>query len=146
MRLRHLSWKEVEDAIAIFTGMMTKLREDYPAQYPTTIYGEPRGGLIPAIMLSHRLNLPLIQEKPIGSDYRFLWIDDINDSGKTLSTAIYKNQAGVMLSWTLCIKSRTNLPTNYGIKVEDDEWVVFPWEDPSQAEADFKLYQQNHHA
>ena len=53
------------------------------------IYGVPRGGLIPTVILSHKLNLPLVKGD-IGPDT--LIIDDICDSGETLDKLVKKYQ------------------------------------------------------
>ena len=45
------------------------------------IFGIPRGGLIPAVYLSHALDLPMVAEV---KDARTLVVDDIADEGKTL--------------------------------------------------------------
>ena len=62
------------------------------------VVGISRGGLVPAVMISHRLNLPLltmsvtlrdnlarVQSLKIKKGERALVVDDINDSGHTLS-------------------------------------------------------------
>ena len=53
------------------------------------IYGLPRGGLIPAVMLSHQLGIPMVKGD-IGPDT--LIIDDICDSGETLNKFVRKHQ------------------------------------------------------
>ena len=47
---------------------------------PTGVYGPPRGGLIFAVLLSHRLNIPLLMS-PFGN---CIIVDDIADSGRSL--------------------------------------------------------------
>ena len=53
------------------------------------IYGLQRGGLIPAVMLSHQLGIPMAKGD-IGPDT--LIVDDICDSGETLDKLIKKYQ------------------------------------------------------
>jgi len=97
------------------------------------ISGIPRGGLIPAIMLSHKLGvtyIPFDTAKKYGRhDIRFknediLLVDDICDSGVTM-----KDYAPRFITATLCLRyvSET-IPEYYGEKIEDDRWLVFPWE------------------
>jgi hypoxanthine phosphoribosyltransferase len=105
------------------------------------VYGEARGGLIPAVMLSHYLQIPLLKERPSSGVY--LWVDDIVDSGETVEIAIATEKA-IALRWALCLKARSRVTINYGIFVNDDRWVIFPWEDPEQANQDFLNYHAKH--
>ena len=85
------------------------------------IYGVPRGGLIPAIMLSHRLNLPMTTRI---SDATLI-VDDISDTGKTLKKIASKKNIVV----TLWITPHTKFePFIYCRVLKKDEWVVFPFE------------------
>ena len=55
------------------------------------IYGVPRGGLVPAVYLSHRLNVPLVKTlDAVLSDSHnpYLIVEDVIDTGKTLSRLI----------------------------------------------------------
>jgi len=97
------------------------------------ISGIPRGGLIPAIMLSHKLGvtyIPFDEAKKFGrhdlriKNEEILLVDDICDSGITM-----KDYAPRFITATLCMRyiSET-IPEYYGEKIEDDRWLVFPWE------------------
>jgi hypoxanthine phosphoribosyltransferase len=88
------------------------------------IYGIPRGGLVIAVYLSHRCNIPLINS--LNKDIKnVLIVDDIADTGKTLAELKEYN----FQTATLYYKSRSIIkPTFIGEEVENDEWVVFPWE------------------
>jgi hypoxanthine phosphoribosyltransferase len=89
------------------------------------IYGVPRGGLIPATILSHRLNLPMIFSTTMISDSTLI-VDDICDTGKTLKKIMRKNSTIIVL-W---LTSRSKIQPFYFNKVkgEDEPWIVFPWE------------------
>jgi hypothetical protein len=45
------------------TDLIKDLAEKIPFEVPLvdSIYGIPRGGLIPAVMLSHKLGLPMVE-------------------------------------------------------------------------------------
>jgi hypoxanthine phosphoribosyltransferase len=84
-------------------------------------------------MLSHKLGvtyIPFDEAKKYGRhDIRFknediLLVDDICDSGVTM-----KDYAPRFITATLCLRyiSET-IPEYYGEKIEDDRWLVFPWE------------------
>ena len=87
------------------------------------ITGIPRGGLIPAVMLSHSTGLPLVQT--IGKNT--LVVDDMTDSGVTM-----EKMPG---QWTAVLyhKPHTSVftPNVYSRLHEGDEWLVFPWEETS---------------
>ena len=121
-----MSWKWVDDQIEELAERL----KDKKLRY---ISGIPRGGLIPAIMLSHKLGvtyIPFDEAKKFGRhDLRFknediLLVDDICDSGVTM-----KDYAPRFITATLCLRyiSET-IPEYYGEKIEDDRWLVFPWE------------------
>ena len=71
-----VSWWDMSDIIK-------DLAKKIPFEVPLadSIYGIPRGGLIPAVMLSHKLGLPMVET--IGKNT--LVVDDMSDSGVTLS-------------------------------------------------------------
>ena len=121
-----MSWKWVDDQI----DELAKRLKDKKLRY---ISGIPRGGLIPAIMLSHKLGvtyIPFDEAKKYGrhnlsfKNEEILLVDDICDSGVTM-----KDYAPRFITATLCLRyvSET-IPEYYGEKIEDDRWLVFPWE------------------
>lgn len=97
------------------------------------VVGVHRGGLIPAVMVSHSLNIPMLTMKtndvlPFRRSEleKTLVIDDIYDSGLTLR-AIMANNAGVKCA---ALVHNINLPDLdfYGCKQDLESWIVFPWE------------------
>ena len=108
---------------------------------PEYIIGIKRGGLIPAIMLSHYWNVPLhifeiTKEPHIPSQGEFLLVDDINDSGETLKHAknmiyLYGNTINKMNLKTVtlidCPQSIFEVDF-YGREKNSEEWVKFFWE------------------
>tara|TARA_R100000951_G_scaffold88755_1_gene76860 strand:+ start:1741 stop:2127 length:387 start_codon:yes stop_codon:yes gene_type:complete len=112
IKKRYISWEEVEILVNILHDNILESDEDFD-----TVMGLPRGGLIPAVMLSHKLGLPY------KLDGNALVIDDICDSGKTLKTI--QSPTAV-----LHYKPHTSIiePTFYACKFESDDWIVYPWE------------------
>ena len=112
---------------------------------PTHIVGIARGGLVPAVMLSHHLNLPMetlgvsfrdnkathhTKFKPI-KDARYLIVDDINDSGTTFKvvTDIFKNRRLNHRTAALINKEKSDFNVDfYGEMFYHDDWINFPWE------------------
>ncbi len=105
------------------TDLIKDLTEKIPLEVPLadSIYGIPRGGLIPAVMLSHSTGLPLVDT--IGKNT--LVVDDMTDSGVTMN-----KMPG---QWTAVLYHKphtsTFTPNVYSKLHEGDEWLVFPWED-----------------
>ncbi|MBU0924153.1 hypothetical protein KKG81_04655 [bacterium] len=90
------------------------------------IYGIPRGGLIPAVMLSHKLNLPLIfDEEQI--DKETIVIDDIEDGGMTMGF--------IHLGYKVVLYSKLEKDSScdyYSEPIGKHKWVVFSWEVPNE--------------
>jgi len=111
-----ISWWDMSDLIK-------DLAEKIPFEVPLadSIYGIPRGGLIPAVMLSHKTGLPLVQT--IGKNT--LVVDDICDSGVTL------DKSPGQFTAVLFHKPHTSIftPNLWAKEHTGTEWLVFPWED-----------------
>ena len=112
---------------------------------PTHIVGITRGGLIPAVMLSHSFDLPMetlgvsfrdnrathhTKFKPI-DDARYLIVDDINDSGTTFKVVsdIFRNRRLIFATSALINKEKSGFDVDfYGELFYHDDWINFPWE------------------
>ena len=113
----YLSWDIIETLVDVLAMNIKKSEID-------SIMGLPRGGLIPAVMLSHKLNLPLVFEPT----EKTLIVDDICDSGETFIEidSKYPNLKFACLH----LKPHTSKFTPHiwaGSWISDD-WVVYPWE------------------
>jgi hypoxanthine phosphoribosyltransferase len=111
----YLSWDDTID-------LVDKLCEKIITEQPNidSVFGLKRGGLIPAVMVSHKLGLPW-------SDVMLpntLVIDDICDSGETLKNCIGGYTAVLHYKpHTSCFR-----PNIYAQMYEGDEWIIYPWE------------------
>lgn len=83
-----------------------------------SITGIKRGGLIPAVMISHKLNIPYTDR--INKDT--LVVDDICDTGETLKNKVAGYTATLHYKKTACFT-----PDFYSKEV-GTEWIVYPWE------------------
>ena len=83
-----------------------------------SITGIERGGLIPAVMISHKLNIPYVTK--INKDT--LVIDDICDTGETLKNTVAGYTA------TLHYKPTASFTPDFYAKQVGTEWLVYPWE------------------
>ena len=106
-------------------GLVAKQIE--PGRY-THVYGVPRGGLIPAVMLSHRLGLKLLVDlpfvKPKVSPMEILVVDDLVDSGRTLLHCSYDTA-------TLLVKPDSSVKPKYFGAVTS-KIVIFPYENKKE--------------
>ena len=111
----HLTWEQIDTLVIILKNkVLDKLPEI------DSVTGIARGGLIPAVMLSHKLKLPYTNL--VGPNT--LVVDDICDSGKTI-----KEAPGVYTA-TLHYKSSAIAKPNVyaNLLVNENQWLVYPWE------------------
>lgn len=95
-----------------------------------SIYGLPRSGMVPAVILSHRLNLPIVESNGINENT--LIVDDIVDSGDTMKEFVlgFKNKFRKN-PYTVAIFKRENClfePELVGDIIKNNNWLIFPWE------------------
>jgi len=129
-----LSWSDIEDYIG---ATLKELKHD-----PELILGIAQGGIIPGILMSRRLRCKFdvvsVFDSPnelfsrlIGSN-RILFVDDINDSGDTMSTIMDMMKYQSHFNWGVAalIRRRSSIYHYgaYGVQVDHDEWFDFPWE------------------
>ena len=91
------------------------------------VYGIPRGGVILAVALSHKLKIPYINNiEKVTPDT--LIVDDISDTGNTLKTFKEKNPDNKIAA--MYSTPNTIVKPDYYIYVKfDKDWLLFPWED-----------------
>jgi hypoxanthine phosphoribosyltransferase len=125
--MRHLSWQDFDRAVE----QMARICGGLPI---SAIYGIPRGGLVLAVALSHRLELPLLTQPQPGC----LVVDDVYETGRTL--APYRDLEGAtLLVWI----SKAEPLWWQAVEVYSSaEWIVFPWENGERAAVDERRYRQ----
>jgi hypoxanthine phosphoribosyltransferase len=118
--VEQLTWKEIENLV---DTLAYKISLSKPL--PKYIIGLQRGGLIPAVLLSHKLNIPLgnIKENHYQNSKTILVVDDIADTGETLKN--YSKYPTAVLHYK---PQSIHIPTFYANLVDNDEWIIFPWE------------------
>tara|TARA_B100000989_G_C19525858_1_gene466836 strand:+ start:2358 stop:2801 length:444 start_codon:yes stop_codon:yes gene_type:complete len=139
MSKHYIDWVEIDSLIF---RLIYKIKESN-LEFKN-IYGIPRGGLIPAVILSHKLNIPLAKED-IGPNT--LIVDDICDSGETLDKLVEKYQTLYSFPFNLKTavlhyKPHTSCfePTLYAEKWNKDVWLTYPWEkEDSKTIQDYKV-------
>ena len=116
------------------------------------IVGVARGGLIPAVIISHLLNVPMRvihysskmgrgddknhdNNLPELSHHRILFIDDLIDTGNTMDEICshYKNLGHDVLSSVIYYKemdNQTHTPDIWAVKISKNfGWITFPFEE-----------------
>lgn len=124
----------------------------YAGWTPDYIVGVKRGGLIPAIRLSHIFNKPLImmscqlrdsadnevrlyEVEEIPKDKNILIVDDICDSGITLRKIVNQLLTDGFVRIRTCAMI-FNIAQDFAIdyyakqinRTNDKRWIIFPWE------------------
>ena len=140
-----MSWDDVEKAV---TALATTLEREF---VPDMIVGIARGGLIPAVRLSHLLGDKLLRMIHIkfykGADLRrerpelladvgklskkVLIVDDVADTGETLEFVlkhVREKGAKEVKVATVAYKPKSRVKPDYYV-FETNKWIVFPWEE-----------------
>lgn len=148
------TWDDIDKMVHILHRHM--VRKKYK---PDFIVGISRGGLVPAIMLSHIFKVPMIPivwstRDFVGEDHErvdqlrelvldkqkdVLIVDDICDTGTTfISMSEYLMQEGCTFPMgvefaTLYLRYTAEFdPTFWAVEVPDESWIVFPFETEPQ--------------
>jgi hypoxanthine phosphoribosyltransferase len=138
------SWQEYDKDILLLNS-----RIHVSSWFPDYIVGIKRGGLIPAVSLSHLFKIPMniinfqlrdgdgcelsdLLELP--KDSRILLVDDICDTGETfraIKEEIKQNYLNIKFC-SLFYNIRQNITVDYFARridrEKDTSWIVFPWE------------------
>jgi hypoxanthine phosphoribosyltransferase len=150
MKKTKLTWEDIEKLCTQLTDQIYDKVLTTPKF--NTIVTISKGGLIPARLIAETLDVQRIvtvgissykQEKQTKFDVyqtitdpligqRVLIIDDIADSGKSLSYVkelINEHNPDSIKICTLHYKSNSSIkPDFFGKKVLNSEWIVYPWE------------------
>ena len=111
----YITWEQVDTLVTILKHkVLDKLPEI------GSVMGIARGGLIPAVMLSHKLGVPYTNLV----DPNTLVVDDICDSGVTIKEAPGLYTATLHYKESAIVK-----PSVYAsLLLNENQWIVYPWE------------------
>jgi len=135
-------------------SMMKNLEYEVSKMRPDLIVGIARGGLLPALHLSHALDVPLecMQwstrdsgmktfsgpvDEELQSGRTVVFVDDINDTGLTMqqikeeysTSPPIDVQPRHMKFVSLVEKTESKFKTDAcSLRIDDPRWIVFPWE------------------
>lgn len=113
----YVDWKQIDNIIKEFIRYLNKRNNKYSG-----VYGPPRGGLIPAVLLSYKMNLPLLTTPTNNC----IIIDDICDSGKTMELYGRYDKDKYIKLCLFATKKTKHLINFYGELT--NKWIIFPWE------------------
>jgi len=120
MNKRFLEWKDIEIATE---RLAVNIKAS--GKKITAINGLARGGLIPAVLLSHKLGIPFMSENNTEEGY-ILIVDDICDTGETLKQY---SEHEYILTATLHYKTSAIIEPNFWWRLADNNtWYCYPWE------------------
>ncbi len=107
----NLSWQEVQDRARVVCKRIVQ-----SGAYPVRIYGVPRGGFYPALLIAGLRNQEYT-ELVDNAAQATIFVDDIIDSGKTQCK--YRELYPGIPFFAIVNKCAESL---------DGKWIVFPWE------------------
>lgn len=117
---RHISWSDIVISV---NNIVAQLQSTDAKD----VYGIPRGGLVPAVMISHKLNIPLLVDKSLISR-RTIVVDDILDSGITMKEFLASINEDPIVCALFYKPQSIVTPHCKGINEDNKSWVEFPWE------------------
>lgn len=117
----YVTWKDMEDYVNDLICEMKNRNFQ-----PNGVYGVPRGGLILAVLVSYKLDIPLLLNASKGC----LIIDDIADSGRTLLHYTENDtQFNKYFISTMFYHKRSIVKPDFYKFEKTDKWIIFPWEE-----------------
>jgi hypothetical protein len=147
MKELSLDWYETDKVLKL---LARKIRRNF---MPDTVVGIARGGLVPAVRLSHlfgdkefrviqvkyycdkkRLKKPKLISGIDRLSGKILLVDDVADTGGSLKFVLEhmkKNSKGKVKVATIACKPGSDFKPDYFI-FETDKWIIFPWEKSSR--------------
>lgn len=147
MKFKNKIYLTYEDVLS----MVKQLEYDVSKWRPDLIVGLKRGGCVPALHLSHALDRPLeiitwqtrdggdtehsgAIEEVLNDGGTVVFVDDINDSGRTLNEVLFHYEAFIddktkIRTAVLVEKTSSSFRTDSkALRIDDERWLVFPWE------------------
>jgi hypoxanthine phosphoribosyltransferase len=119
-----LDWDDIDFYVNNLYNFILGSKKEYEL-----IAGVTRGGLIPAVMLSHKLDIPIIAIDPndiLDTGIKTLVVDEIYDTGLTIKHLLSRNPA---IDVAVIVSKDKHAPVNYvGSYIDIEDWIVFPWE------------------
>lgn len=124
---RAVSWKIINEQVNEIAKKIDKKGWDIKQ-----IFGVPRGGLVAAVMLSHKLKAAMIFDDTL-IDNTTLIVDDAIEEGKTIKDLLANNPK-VSILYISKDAEKDEILSKYpdlivGEVKEAHHWIIFPWEE-----------------
>lgn len=119
----HYSWKDFEQAV---DTIVRRLKQTEIVSQCGRVYGIPRGGLVLAVTLSHRLGMPLATLDEVVAHGDALVVDDISDTGRTLQRF---GPLGACTATLHLVPGTIYVPNIWVEERAPANWVIYPWEE-----------------
>ena len=121
--IQRVTWSDVGD-------YLNRIAERIDPHDYSGVYGIPRGGLVLAAWLSHKLYLPLL----FAPSPNCIIIDDICDSGETLLHYVRNSSNpdannNYFITTMFYKENNLEIKPDFYYKNKEDNWIVFPWEE-----------------
>ena len=117
-----VTWQEVENFVK-------DIIERYKYDNITGVYGIPRGGVILAVLLSYKMDIPLLMAPTKGC----IIIDDISDTGETLlhydRNSCHGGEDRGYHIVTMFYREGSLVKPEFFKYLKTDKWIVYPWEE-----------------
>lgn len=113
----YVEWEEFGEIIERLVIILRNKRFD-------SVFGIPRGGIIPAAIIARKLDLPLV----LYPGKNTLVVDDVNETGESLEE--YSGCKNCVLFTTRWSRIE---PDYYGkYKTNRNSWLIMPWENEDE--------------
>lgn len=138
MKFEYYDWKKIDEIMIFLVDKIKKTEKTY-----TSVIGVERGGIIPAVLLARKLGIDrikilpyykkrfMIDELPLLQDKPHLIVDEIYDTGDTYFN-IKQCLNGRSFDFAFLLSKKLIQEVFIGKVVEQDKWIIFPWEDEGQ--------------
>ena len=119
----YVTWKSVDNFVDIVDNFIRN-------QHPTCpgVYGIPRGGLVFAVMLSHKLSIPMLMSPVEGC----LIVDDICDSGESLVHYVKNSSSADKPKYIIATMfykdNRLDIRPDIYWRIKGEDWIIYPFE------------------
>ena len=144
MKEKYISYKTIREYIKIL-----EININESSWNPDLILSINRGGCVPGVFLSHKMGIrhevysfdfnrdskiDSLYNKIVSNHTSVLIIDDINDTGNTLSkiSEMFKEHLSKLKFAVLINNKSSSFEVDYYSgqidKSTDNSWIVFPWE------------------
>ena len=118
-----ISWNLVDECVTDIADYLLQTNVKYEG-----VYGIPRGGVILAVMLSHKLDIPYLERLSGMYGENFIVVDDIVDTGKTMKHYSTLEVCEKAYFVTIHEYEQSSVKPDYSVLYKEDKWIVYPWE------------------